>query len=328
MAENTRKSYLAMDVGATLDKNGNVIPYAFFVEGIVTSVGTFREASDGKPAVQNMSILVGRNPWALLGKDVEAEQANNPDINDDKRFVSVGVFGNAAARIKDIKKGQKVVLCGRPAKNNYKKKTGEDATVVSLNVDEIYICQNKNGDAEAPRSWVNSIVNRYERQGEAQTQNVGLLACTVTKPVEVRTTQSGQTVASTKVKLALPATEADARINREYNKETDYGSYMEASLAVWGPRASRMEKILAPGNVLAVLVSSKANNGNDGNTYINLNARDLSVMKWATPIDAAAPAANDTPSAEAAPAADAAPADDGNVPNFATIDDDDMDLPF
>ena len=131
MTENTRKSYLAMDVGTTLDKNGNVIPYAFFVEGIVTSVGTFREASDGKPAVQNMSILVGRNPWALLGKDVEAEQANNPDINDDKRFVSVGVFGNAAARIKDIKKGQKVVLCGRPAKNNYKKKTGEDATYPS-----------------------------------------------------------------------------------------------------------------------------------------------------------------------------------------------------
>ena len=118
--ENNKKSFLAMDVGNTLDKNGNVVPYAFFVEGIVTSVGTFREAADNKPAVQNLSILVGRNPWALLGKDIEAEQANNPDVNEDKPFVSIGVFGNAAARIKDIQKGQKVVLCGRPSKNGYK----------------------------------------------------------------------------------------------------------------------------------------------------------------------------------------------------------------
>ena len=37
----------------------------------------------------------------------------------------------------------------------------------------------KNGEAEIPRSWVNSIVNRYEKQGVAQTQHVGMMACTV-----------------------------------------------------------------------------------------------------------------------------------------------------
>ena len=56
--ENNKKSFLAMDVGNTLDKNGNVVPYAFFVEGIVTSVGTFREAADNKPAVQNLSFPI------------------------------------------------------------------------------------------------------------------------------------------------------------------------------------------------------------------------------------------------------------------------------
>lgn len=323
--ENNKKSFLAMDVGNTLDKNGNVVPYAFFVEGIVTSVGTFREAADNKPAVQNLSILVGRNPWALLGKDIEAEQANNPDVNEDKPFVSIGVFGNAAARIKDIQKGQKVVLCGRPSKNGYKKKSGEDATVVSISVDEIYVCQNKNGEAEIPRSWVNSIVNRYEKQGEAQTQHVGMMACTVLRGADIRTTPSGQTVASAKVKLALPATEADARINRVYNKETDYGSHMEASIAVWGTRASKMGKILAPGNVLAVLVSSKTNTGNDGNVYVNLNARDLSVMKWGASADSATDAA---PAAEPAPVPVSANDDDADPFTVATMDEDDMDLPF
>ena len=62
---------------------------------------------------------------------------------------------------------------------------------------------------------------------------------------------------------------------------------MEASIAVWGTRASKMGKILAPGNVLAVLVSSKTNTGNDGNVYVNLNARDLSVMKWGASADSA-----------------------------------------
>ena len=32
--ENNKKSFLAMDVGNTLDKNGNVVPYAFFVETV------------------------------------------------------------------------------------------------------------------------------------------------------------------------------------------------------------------------------------------------------------------------------------------------------
>lgn len=87
-----KKSFLAMNTGTTVDKNGNAVPYAFMVEGIVTNVGSFREASDGKPAVLNLSVLVGRNPWVLLGKDVEAEQANNASINAEHPFVSLGIF--------------------------------------------------------------------------------------------------------------------------------------------------------------------------------------------------------------------------------------------
>ena len=54
--ENNKKSFLAMDVGNTLDKNGNVVPYAFFVEGIVTSVGTFREAAEDRKSTRLNSI--------------------------------------------------------------------------------------------------------------------------------------------------------------------------------------------------------------------------------------------------------------------------------
>lgn len=100
---------------------------------------------------------------------------------------------------------------------------------------------------------------------------------------------------------------------------------MEASIAVWGTRASKMGKILAPGNVLAVLVSSKTNTGNDGNVYVNLSARDLSVMKWGASADSATDAA---PAAEPAPVPVSANDDDADPFTVATMDEDDMDLPF
>lgn len=116
-----KKSFLAMNAGTTVDKGGNPGPYAFMVEGIVTNVGAYREASEGKPAILNLSVLVGRNPWALLGKDVEVEQASNANINAEHPFVKLGVFGQDAARLKDIQKNAKVVFCGRPVKKSYKK---------------------------------------------------------------------------------------------------------------------------------------------------------------------------------------------------------------
>ena len=77
--------------------------------------------------------------------------------------------------------------------------------------------------------------------------------------------------------------------------------------------------------MLAVLVSSKTNTGNDGNVYVNLNARDLSVMKWGASADSATDAA---PAAEPAPVPVSANDDDADPFTVATMDEDDMDLPF
>lgn len=328
MENNNKKSFLAMNAGTTMDKNGNSIPYAFLVEGIVVGIGNFVEAETGRPAILNLNVLVGRNPWIMLGKDAEAEQANNPDVNADKPFVRIAVYGDAAARLKNIQKNSKVVFCGRPVKNAYKKKeSGADAASVNVNVDEIYVAQNKNASADVPRRQVTSIINRYEREGEVRTQSLGMLACTVINDMEVRTTASGQDVASVRVRLALPALEAAARINREYKKETDYGTYMDATLSVWGPRANKMDKILRRGAELAVVASVRTNTGNNGLTYVTLNARDLSVLKWGDAAPDSAPAEADNPSSPAPAATEY----NGSEPEsgFVTMDEDEeMDLPF
>lgn len=280
--ENTKSGFLAMDAGNVVDKDGKIAPYAFMVEGIVANVGTFREASEGKAAILNLSVLVGKNPWALLGKDVEDEQADNANVNAEKPFVNLAIFGQDAGRLKDIQKYAKVVFCGRPVKNCYKRKqTGEDAAAVVINTDAVYRVQTKYGNADGLRRWVPSMINQYEsKDGEVKNQNLGLVSCEVIKCRGVQVTQSGQEVASAAVRLAIPALEAEARINRTYQKDTNYGAYMETSISVWGPRASKMEKVLAPGNQLVILATAKKNVANSGLAYVNLTTRDISVMKW------------------------------------------------
>ena len=322
-----RKSYLAMNAGISMDKNGNEIPHAFLVEGIVTNVGSYREAEEGKPAVLNLSVLVGRNPWALLGKDAEEEQKDNPNINAEHPFVSLGIFGADAKRLKDIQKNAKVIFCGRPVKNAYKKKaTGEDVVEVAVNVDSIYQAQNKYGEADGLRRWVPSMINSFKSKGEKRTQHLGLLSCKVANVGDIRTTPTGWQVITATVTLALPALEADARINRTYNKDEDYGEYMQASIAIWGDRAAKLGKILVPGNELVITATSSTNVGNNGRKYVNLNVRNLSVMKWAASANGnnAAPAETDEPAG--APAGDEIP----SGTEFAPVmdDDGDMELPF
>jgi len=329
---NNTKSFLAMNAGTYLDKNGKAAPYAFLVEGIVIGVGTFREASEGKPAILNLSVLVGRNPWNMMGKDVEAEQANNPAINAEHPFVSLAVFGKDAARLKDIQKSSKVIFCGRPVKNSYKKKqTGEDVTTVVVNVDCIYQAQTKHGEADALHRMVPSVTNSYEtRQGEARTQSLGMISCEVVKYNGYQMTPSGREVSSATVRMAVPTVEAEARINRTYNKETNYGNYMEATLSVWGSRASKMEKVLAANNQLVVTASAKKTVADNGLTYVDFAARDISVLKWGTRTGGAAPAGNSANAAvDSAPGAEGTeePAPDG----FAYLMDEDDgldDLPF
>lgn len=330
MANNeNRNGYLALNAGDSKDNKGNDIRRVFLAEGIVTNVGEYREAEAGKASVLYMSVLAGRDPRILLGKN--AENDGKFVVNADRPFISLVVSGQNAARMKDIQKNAKVIYTGRPVVSEYKTKDGKDAKSVTIYVDEIYQAQNKYGEATGLRSWVPSMVNCFTtRAGEEKSQRLGMISCEVIRVGDLRTTQSGREVISATVKLAVPALVANAYINGTYSKEENYGEYMQASISIWGDRASKMGKILVPGTQLVVIASSSTAVGNDGRSYVNLSVRDLSVMRWvapangnAAPSDNAATAENDEPAG--------APADN-EIPsgaNYAAIDDDeDMDLPF
>ncbi len=303
MANNeNRNVFLAMNVGTTKNKKGEEIPYAFHCECFVTYVGEFRTASEGKPAMMSLSVAVGRNPWLMLGKTVADEQAGNPNIGEDRRFVNLNIYGDDAVRLKDIQKGAKLVFSGRPEKNTYKKKdSGEDVVSLRVIVDSIYQLASRSSEPDELSSEVTSRLNCYESGGRKVEQMLGMISGTVKSVESLRTTKNGRQVISAKMEMLVPALEAEARINRTYSKDESYGDYKILSISVWGQRAAHMDRILVPGTKLVVTGSASTNEGNDNRKYVNVSVRELSVLKWAN----AAPAAeNNAPASEPAPSGD------------------------
>ena len=324
MANDNRKVFLAMNAGTTKNKNGEKIPYVFHCESYVSCVGDFRTASDGKPAVLNLSVAVGRNPWFMLGKSAADEQANNPRVNEEMPFVNLSIFGENAERLKDIQKGAKIVFSGRPEKDSYKKKdTGEDVVSLRVVADTIYRLESRSGDPDAVSAQVSSHVNCYEGKNGEVEQMVGMFSGTVKSVETLRTTPANRQVISAKLELAVPALEAEARINRSYNKDVDYGSYKTLSISVWGPRAAHMDRILVPGSNLVITGSASVKEAKDGRKYVNASVRELSVLKWAD----TAPAKT---AEGGAPASNSAPIGDcSNSESFEVMADfDAADLPF
>lgn len=110
-----------------------------------------------------------------------------------------------------------------------------------------------------------------------------MLSGKVLSAESLRTTSTGREVISAKLELALPALEAEARINGTYNKDTNYGNYKTVNISVWGQKATHMDRVLVPGNKLVVTGSVSTSTGNDSRQYVNVSVRELSVLDWAEP---------------------------------------------
>lgn len=320
-----RKIFLAMNAGTSVNSKGEKVPYAFHVEGYVARVNTFHAAEADKPALLSLSVGVVRNPWYLLGPDAMKEQENNPDVNENQAFVSIAIFGSNAERLQNIQKGAKIVFSGRPEKNQYKKKSGEDVVGVRVAVDNIYQLASRAGTPDDLRPYVTRAKNWYESRGKENTQVLGMLSGKVLSAESLRTTPTGREVISAKLELAIPALEAEARINGTYNKDAKYGSYKTATISVWGQRATHMDRVLVPGNKLVVTGSVSTSTGKDSRQYVNVSVRELSVLDWAEP--AASSAGN--PSETQNPMNDAAAADGHGFIDIANLADAaGMELPF
>ena len=260
--------FLAFNVG----KN-EVDFYAFHMEGFLGKEPDFYTGDEekGREPFCHFSIGVGRDAWNLVGETGKEPQ----------KFIQCTAFGDLAKKIKALKKGQKVVVCGRPTRNKFTKKSGEDACNVQMIVDQLVVLSCKTGDGESPSNKVAHSISCYKtKAGDEKKENY---ACLLTGKVisvdEVKEFQ-GRKVINWQFAIELPGTKMAAITNGTYSKQADYGNYKVIRCAFWGERTAKMGKVLAVGNVLAVTGVPSVRSYEDRD-YVNMTVRELSVVTWA-----------------------------------------------
>ncbi len=324
-----RKPFLTCNYGT----NSNGVPFAFHVEGNVGREPFFKAGEGEKKSVINFSMGIGRSAWVLLGKD----GPENP-------WVTVVGFGPVAETLHaaGLCQGAKVVVSGRVAEEAYTKEDGTSGSNVRIYADNAYILANRVHEGGEPNKTVARATRVYESHGERHQESLACLLggkiVSVTPVNEV----NGQPTISFDIELPIAGRKMEAIVSGKYNKDENYGDYTKVRCSVWGQRAQRLGRVLALGNVVVVTGAPYTREWN-GQTYVNLSIRDISVMKWATPAATGnASAATNNASAKDNKAATPSPANnnntrqdnpgyetDFNASNFASfMDDDDLDLPF
>lgn len=337
MENSNKKGFLAMNAGVDVTPTGKDTPYAFHVDGIVSTEPAYHEGKDGKKGLLILNVVVGRNPWQMLGEDEVKAQANNPNVNADRPFVSVCVFSPRAEELKDrLTKGSKVSFSGRVDKNVYTRQSDQtQIETVRVYADVIYPISCRATAGGTPTNTINHVTQKYTRRdGTEGTANMGtLVAGTVKSAGSVREV-NGQSVVSFELELPVAALLCEAIINGTYQKGTDYGNYKVVSCSVWGPRAQHLSRVLTEGNTLLVTGTASQRDYN-GQKYVNMTVRDITVMSWNNAAASAAPAnvpASTAPAPNPAPAnapasADVAGDDLGDLGSLMD-DDGDYELPF
>lgn len=327
--DNTKKTYLTFGAG----KNEKGEAYALHVEGFVNNT-RYMPANGDKKAMLDISVVIGRNPWLLFGEEEAAAEANNPSVNGDKPFVSVVVTGQKADELKDIGKCR-IVFCGKAVKRTFTRKDGTPGVSITVYADSLYVLPGKgiddNAPARKPNGHISVATNVYTRNNQEVTERLVMALAGTVKSVSDVSNVNGRPVVNFDLEIAVPAQKVQALSDGSYQKDADYGKYRVIRCAVWGPRAERMAKVLTVGNQLVVTGTTRCNEFN-GNKYINMTCRYLSVLAWVNtaeqPQNGAQPGQNAAP-ALAAPAAPGynTPSDD----DYGELMDDGLDedgLPF
>lgn len=338
-SNNNQRPFLSLYTGVRENKNGEISPYIYHGEGFITKAPSrHRAASGDKSAVYTVNVSITRNPWSILGPEMVKEEAENPSINEDKPFIELVAFGSLAERLNDmnIPPKTKVAFCGRPQRRVFTRKDGGEGHILSVVLDNIYLLATKNHIGDKPGNTIVRGENVYKgRNGEVKEQLVSLLAGTI-KNVSAINTYNGRSKIDFDLELPVPAKLVHALATGTYQRGADYGNYRIIRVAIWGPRVSHMGLVLTPGNVVAVTGSTKDRNFN-GQTYINMNMREISVLSWATPVpganaadapyDGAAPQEEMSVGSPAIPAVNEPDEDFGDLSELMDFGDEDG-LPF
>ena len=83
-----KKTFMALNFGAN---------YVYHGEAFVADAPYYKPADGDKKAMLQIPVVIGRNPWLLLGEDVVNQEAGNPSVNEQRPFVRLNLFGSMAS---------------------------------------------------------------------------------------------------------------------------------------------------------------------------------------------------------------------------------------
>lgn len=277
MDDNQKKGFLTFAGG--VDASGKCV--AMHIEGMVVRK-EYRAAESDKKSIMRLSVLVGRNPWSLLGEAEVAAQASNPSVNEDKPFLHVILTGDYADMMEPkVHEKSKVLFCGGAKKREYTRKDKTPGASVTVYANSLLLIPTKaNPQGSVPNTSMNVFDNVYEtRDGKKVKERVASLVTGTVKSVTPVKQVNGKSVINFDFELAIPAAQLSAFVEGTYSKNSDYGKYKIVRVGVWGDRAEHMDNILVPGSALAVTGTVRTNSYN-GSDYVNMTGRHLSVLKW------------------------------------------------
>ena len=321
MANNGNKQYLSAMFGANTKG-----PYIFHAEGNVARTPVYHPAEGDKKSFLSMSAGIGRNAWEFLGEDAVKSHTETT-------FVSLSAFGELADAIHDaVDVGSKILFCGRPEINEYTTKDGKPGASVRVYLDGFQALSCRTTKGSKPNRRLPHTTRVYKtREGNDGKEALACLLTGTVKKVEPLRDANGRQSINFSMDVEMAAKSMADIVAGTWNKETKYGDYRTVRCTVWGPRAARLGSVLTVGNELAITGSPSVREYN-GNEYVNLSVRELSVLNWVTP---AAPKGQN---AAAAPAAakpetppQSAPEDDAGASGYNFLEDDggdDLELPF
>lgn len=327
----TRRPFLNRNVGCVINANGGKKPYALMMGAYLTKDAEYLVGAGDKKNQLRMNIAINVNPFSLLGEDVAAAHADDLYTSEASPFMQLVAFGNLADQYKGLTKGAKIFFAGPLSLRAFKRKDGNDGFSVQAIANELIAADCNAGKGDNPKTSVYCMTNLWkDKSGKENTQKLCLLTGTVKSSKELTTTANGNVVRNFNLELGLSATRAEALCNGTYSKDATYFEGRYVNLGRWGEGAKHLDKVLVPGNVIAVLSTLVAREGDDGSKYINGTALDIAVLKWAQNTSGSAPATTSAPASAPAPAP--MPAPEYNAPEgggFAIMDEgDEDDLPF
>lgn len=305
---NTKAPYLTLATGT--NKAGKFVVY--HGEGFLTSDPFYRPADGEKAPFLSLNVSVGRNPWSILG------EADSHPEGEDKRFSQLILTGDLAEQYKFLQKGTKVAFTGNAQRYGWKTKEGVDAESVRILVKSLAAISTKRfpdvGKATTGYAWESNV---YTSHGEEHTEyRVCLLTGTV-KTVDAPRQVGASEVTNVAVELEVPAAEVESKVNGR--KDTQADGNKTVRVAFWNKKSTAAAKILRPGAIVALTGTMTSKENGNGGVYVNMNAREFSVIKYPDVPDTAA----------AAPAAPVSDPVDMGVEASVSMDDNDMDaLPF